>query len=259
MPPTVARITIFPMKSCDGLLLDVANVLPSSALRHDRQFALVDAEGRFINAKRTPRIHQLRLRIDPVNREFFLPPGADGSEIRGRLDEDGKFLSDTLSEFFSMDVSIVENDETGIPDDLNAAGPTIISTASLQAVADWFDLDLDEVRHRFRANIEIEGVEPFWEDRLFRADTTPQPFRIDRVIFGGVNPCQRCVVPTRDSHTGAVVPSAFAQQFSKRRAETLPNWAASERFDHFYRLSTNTRLLEPGDGQIRIGDPVEIL
>jgi hypothetical protein len=259
MSARVASITIFPVKSCDGLTLDTASVMASGALLYDRQFALVDANGRFINAKRTPLIHQLRLQINPVSREFDVGRRDEEVMLHGRIDVDGPQLSDWLSEFFSLEVSIIENDETGFSDDLDAVGPTIISTATLETVAGWFDgLAVEEVRQRFRANIEVDGVEPFWEDRLFRSDRQPQPFCVGDVVFGGINPCQRCIVPTRDSKTGELIPTRFSQVFSSRREETLPDWAAREHFNHFYRLSTNTRLLERGNGIIRVGDIVEL-
>ena len=259
MAAQVANITIFPMKSCDGIAFHEASVAISGALRHDRQFALVDSDGRFINAKRTPLIHQLRLQVDPVLREFDVGRRSENVAFRGRFDDDSKQLSDWLSDFFSLKVSIIENDETGFPDDSDAVGPTIISTATLETVAGWFDgLTVDEVRQRFRANIEVDGVEPFWEDRLVRSDRQPQPFRVGDVQFGGINPCQRCVVPSRNSQTGEVTPAGFSQQFSRRREETLPEWASREHFNHFYRLSTNTRLLERGDGILRIGDKIEL-
>ena len=259
MAARVANITIFPMKSCDGLALETASVLPSGALSHDRQFALVDTSGRFINAKRIPLIHQVRLQVDPFSRVYEVGRRGQEVAVRGRLDADGKHLSDWLSDFFSLEVSIVENDETGFPDDLGAVGPTIISTSTLETVADWFNgLTVDEVRQRFRVNIEVDGVEPFWEDWLFRSDRQPQPFRVGDVQFGGTNPCQRCVVPTRHSQTGEVTPAGFSLQFSSRREATLPAWAPREHFNHFYRLSTNTRLLNRGNGIIRVGDPVEL-
>ena len=259
MSAHVASITIFPMKSCDGLALESASVMASGALFHDRQFALVDSNGRFINAKRTPLIHQLRLHVNPVSREFDVGRRDKGVVLHGRIDVDGPQLTGWLSDFFSLEVSIIENDKTGFPDDLGAVGPTVVSTATLNKVAGWFDgLTVDEVRQRFRANIEVDGVEPFWEDRLFRSDRQPQPFRVSDVHFGGINPCQRCVVPTRNSQKGDVTPAGFSQQFSIRREETLPDWAPREHFNHYYRLSTNTRLLERGNGIIRVGDRVEL-
>lgn len=257
--PVVARINVFPVKSCDGLSCTQAEFAPGGGLRHDRQFALVDSSGRFINAKRTNLIHQLRLQIEPSRREFLVANRNGENELSGRLDEQGRELSDWLSHFFSMDVSIVENDETGFPDDLESPGPTVISSATFQTVADWFGLPIDNVRQRFRANIEIDGVEPFWEDRLYRADKQPQPFRIGQVLIGGTNPCQRCVVPTRDPISGLAVPAGFAQEFAKRRELTLPDWAPKERFNHFYRLSTNTLRLDKGSGTITVGDSVELV
>lgn len=260
MSARIARITIYPMKSCDGRTCDATEVMPSGALLHDRQFALIDSSGRLINAKRTPLMHRMRLEIDPVHRSYRISQRDGGGVLSGSLDDDGKQLSDWLTDFFSLQTSIVENDSTGFPDDTVSVGPTVVSTATLQTVSGWFnDLPLDEVRNRFRANIEIDGVEPFWEDRLYHADLHLQPFRLGDVVFGGSNPCQRCVVPSRNSQTGDVTPRAFAVAFAKHREASLPEWAPRERFDHFYRLTTNTQLVDLGTGTIRIGDPVEIV
>jgi uncharacterized protein YcbX len=256
----VSRINVFPVKSCDGLSVAQSRVLPTGALQHDRQFALVDSEGRFINAKSTPVIHRLMMKVDPGTREFHVGHREGALELQGHLDHDGKELSDWLSTFFEKDVSIVENDEVGFPDDLDASGPTVISVATLQAVSEWFPgLSLESVRMRFRANIEIDGVEPFWEDRLFGGDQQPKPFRVGQILFGGTNPCQRCVVPTRDQLTGEVTPPSFAQKFREFREQTLPDWAARERFNHFYRLSTNTRLLGGEGGVFQVGDFIELV
>ena len=257
--PVIARLTVYPVKSCDGVDRSQIDVLPSGALRHDRQFALSDPTGRFINAKRTPIMHQLALSVDPERREYRVGRRGEPESLSGHLDHDGRQLSDWLSDFFSLDVSIVENDETGFPDDLDASGPTIVSTATLTTVAGWFPgMTIDEARWRFRANIEIEGVEPFWEDRLFGGDSQPKPFKLGSVLLGGTNPCQRCVVPTRDPVTGSVVPAGFSQQFRKLREQTLPSWAPRNRFDHFYRLSTNTRRLDQGPASLHLGDIVEL-
>lgn len=258
--PFIARITIYPVKSCDGQGVSQAFVMPSGALRHDRQFALLDSAGKFINAKSTASIHRLNLHVDPVTRKFHVGQRYGAIELRGSLDQNGKELSDWLTQFFGKDVSLVENTDVGFPDDRDASGPTMVSVATLNAVAEWFPgLTPEAVRMRFRANVEIDGVEPFWEDRLFRADKQPQPFRLGRVLLGGTNPCQRCVVPTRDPLTGEVTPDGFAQKFGDLREQTLPSWAAREQFNHFYRLSTNTRLLGHESGEIRIGDRVDLV
>jgi len=125
--------------------------------------------------------------------------------------------------------------------------------------ASWFDgIDPDGVRGRLRANLEVAGVEPFWEDRLYAADR-PVAFRIgDRELLGE-GPCNRCVVPTRDPRIGEET-DGFRERFLERREATLPGWAPEERFDHFYKVMVNTRVPEDGWGRsIAVGDDVEVL
>ena len=58
------------------------------------------------------------------------------------------------------------------------------------------------MRMRFRANLEIGEVPAFWEDRLYGESGTTVRFTVGAVCLEGTNPCQRCVVPTRDPLTG---------------------------------------------------------
>src|SRR4029079_14548107 len=111
------------------------------------------------------------------------------------IDRDRSSLEDCFSARFDMPVTIAENAEAGFPDDPETPGPTFVSTATLECVASWFRLPLDEVRRRFRANLEIDGGEPFWEDRLFAAVGNVVRFSVGNVSFEGTNPCARCVVP----------------------------------------------------------------
>lgn len=257
--PRVARIQIFPIKSLDPLVVESANVLPSGALEFDRRFALADVAGRFINGKRTDLINALQSRCDPSNRTVSVGERGMGDGRLFHLDDDRADLEALLAEHFQIPVQLVENAITGLPDDTDAPGPTIISTATLETVASWFDhIDLHEARLRFRANIEIDGVEPFWEERLYGVAGEAVRFRIGRVEFEGTNPCARCVVPMRDPATGAFDP-IFKQHFRARREATLPPWADRSRFDHFYRLAINTQPVAAFvGGTIHVGDDVTI-
>ncbi|MDZ7700759.1 MAG: hypothetical protein U5J98_01120 [Halobacteriales archaeon] len=78
------------------------------------------------------------------------------------------------------------------------SGPSVVSTATLESVASWFDtLNVEDVRRRLRANVEVAGVPAFWEDRFVGAGAPA--FVIDGpdgdVRVEGVEPCGRCVVP----------------------------------------------------------------
>src|SRR5262245_5442210 len=60
----LARITIYPIKSLDGVDVGEAQCLPCGALANDRRFALVDGNGRVVNGKGTPAIHRIRAAYD---------------------------------------------------------------------------------------------------------------------------------------------------------------------------------------------------
>ena len=62
--PTLDRITIYPVKSLDGLDVVEARVLPSGGLENDRRWQLTDLDGRVLNAKRTPLFHAIRAEFD---------------------------------------------------------------------------------------------------------------------------------------------------------------------------------------------------
>jgi MOSC domain-containing protein len=168
-------------------------------------------------------------------------------------------LADWFGRYFDTRVTVVENPDGGFPDDTESPGPTVISTATLAEVASWFpDLSVDEARARFRANLEIDGVEPFWEDRLVAEGLGAVRFEIGEVEFLGTNPCARCVVPSRDPRSGAPI-REFAKAFARHRQAELPDWAPEGRFDHFYRLAVNTRRADGRPATLRVGDEVRIV
>ena len=92
------------------------------------------------------------------------------------LDDDRESLGAFLTCLLNRQVGIVDNPRAGFPDDPDAGGPTIVSVATLQAVADLFpEMTLEQTRWRFRTNIEVKGVPAFWEDRLFASKHSGSP------------------------------------------------------------------------------------
>ena len=241
MAAHLARIDLYPIKSLDGLTVKTAQVWPSGALQHDRAPALFDAKGKFINGKRDARIHQVRSRFADDLTEVTVWQDDPSQTRTFPLTSHPEGLAQWLSTYFQQSVTLRHNGEIGFPDDTDSPGPTLISTATLQTIADWYDLSLVETRRRFRTNLEIAGVPAFWEDQLFAASGDPIPFQVGEVTFWGINPCQRCVVPTRDTQTGNST-KGFQKHFIEQRAATLPTEVARSRFNHFYRLAVNTRL-----------------
>lgn len=254
--PCLSKIIIYPVKSLEGQVLPAVRVLRSGALADDRRYALMDAEGRYVNAKRFARIHLLRSTFDSRRGTLTLREPQRGPTTF-HINDDRAALGQWVSEFFGFAVSLQENSVAGFPDDTDSPGPTLISTATLAEVASWFPgISVDQMRVRLRANLEIGGVPAFWEDQLYGLAGSRLRFQIGEVNFDGINPCQRCVVPPRDPLTGESYPG-FSNTFRQRREQTLPEWAERSRFNHFYRLAINTRVPESEAGKsLRAGDAV---
>lgn len=257
--PHIAGISIFPIKSLDGVSVTGATVRESGALKHDREFAIFDQKGNFVNGKRNAKVHLLRSHFESEFKILTLQIQETEQKFVFHLDEERTALEVWLSNYFGFPVK-VQNSITGFPDDTNASGPTIISTATLETVASWYrGVSVDDMRSRMRANIEIGGVPSFWEDQLFAGASSSVRFEIGEVIFEGINPCQRCVVPTRDAITAQAYPN-FQKIFVTKRKETLPDWVESSRFNHFFRLSVNTKVAASEAGKVlRQGDEIKIL
>ncbi len=257
--PYIGKILLYPIKSLDGIEVDEATILDRGALQYDREFAFVDAQNRFVNGKRHPKIHLLRANFSLEPRLVRIKFPSGNSEQVFHLDQERSEIAAAFSDFLGFPVQLQQNTAMGFPDDTDSPGATIISTATLTEVASWFSgISVDEMRRRMRANIEIDGVPAFWEDRLFAASGETVAFKVGDVQFLAINPCQRCVVPTRDSYSGEVYPN-FQKIFGQKRQATLPRWVNTAQFNHFYRLSVNTRVPVTEAGKmIKLGNNIEI-
>jgi uncharacterized protein len=256
--PLVSKLFVYPIKSLPGVPVVHATVISGGALEHDREFALFDPEGNFVNAKRQPKIQRIRASYDLASMSGALQADPQWAPQTFDLNEIGK-LETWFSDFFGFSVTIRRNVQSGFPDDTDSPGPTIISDATLQVVSSWFpQLDPAQTGRRFRANIEISDVPAFWEDGLFGKAEEFIDFQIGEVALVGVNPCQRCAVPSRHPDTSEALEN-FQAIFARKREASMPTWAAPERFNHFYRLATNTRIPSTETGKrIRVGDRVSL-
>ena len=277
--PTLDRITLYPVKSLDGVDVDSVRVLPSGGLEFDRRWRLVDLDGRVVNAKRSPCFHAIRAEFELAERliSLAIDPAAltaraiPGIERLSSLTPESFHLvpglegpCGWLSEALGLGVLLQERPDGGFPDDRDAPGPTLVSTASLAEVARWFGFDLAESRRRFRVNLEIGGCDAFWEDTLasparpclapsladlpgdipadpYASLPPPEPreFSMGEARFKATNVCKRCGVPTRDARTGAVT-AHFRDAFEARRGRGLRPDVDASGWGHFYQLAINT-------------------
>lgn len=265
----LANIRLHPIKGLDPVSVPEARIGPNGGLQFDRVWVLFTVDGKWINGKNNPEIHHIRAEYDPQVSSVTLQ--ADGSAANGRkagraaalnpiklaFPSDFDRAAAWFSEYFCQTV-IVRHIPEGAPDDGLAPGPTIVSTASLQSVCDLFPgVELNEARERFRTTLEIDGVPAFWEDQLFgENENYVVRFKIGEVAFEGSNPCARCPVPPRNPRTGEEL-IGFQKKFSQMRRTQLPSTSPRERFDHFYRMATNTRVPSTEQGKLlRVGDAI---
>jgi uncharacterized protein YcbX len=265
--PRLANISLYPIKSLDPFPVKEARIGPGGGLEFDRAWALYSADGQWVNGKRSTAVHLIRAAFAPDVSSVTLSVPGDRRKIPTKtfaFPGDTASASKWFSNFFEQPITVRHAPE-GFPDDAIANGPTIVSTASLQAVCGLFPgMTIDDARLRFRTTLEIDGdrsavapaeVPAFWEDQLFSAEERGTVrFRIGEVNFEGSNPCARCPVPPRDPHTGVIIPG-FQKIFSDYRRSHIPVWCPEARFDHYYRLATNTRVASTESGKIlRVGD-----
>ncbi len=260
MKPHLARITIYPFKSMEGIELSSVNLLKNGALENDRRFAFVNAEGAYITGNRTLKMHFLRSQYDITTRTLKLRESETKEWHTFQIDDDRNRLEEWVSHYFEMPATLKEHDAGGFPDDIEYPGATVMSTATLEKVIEWYpEISLEEARKRFRANLEIGGVPAFWEDHLYRQKGIGIPFQIGDVRMLGMNPCARCAIPSRNPETGEEI-QLFQKEFVNKRQAELPAWAEPTRFDHYYRLAVNTSIDPENQGHLlHVDDTVLLL
>jgi uncharacterized protein YcbX len=257
----LAQIRLHPIKSLDSVVVTESRIGRAGGLEFDRVWALYSADGQWVNGKTTAVTHQIRAVFSPTLDSVTLSsevPGITPHKIA--FPSGAAVASEWFSAFFKEKIEVRYN-AGGFPDDAVRNGPMLISTATLKTVCEWFpQIDLEEARRRFRTPLEIDGVPPFWEDRLFNeSELKPVAFRIADVKFEGMNPCPRCIVPVRDSRNGTEIPG-FEKRFSTLRRSHRPSWMRTpDRIKHFYHLGINTCVGPAEVGKtLRVGDAVAL-
>lgn len=259
----VERLRVYPIKALAGADRDTVGFVPGGALAGDREYALFGPDGDPINAKRTDRVHRLRTTYDPATATLTVREVDESTPQQFDLADDLGAAEAWFGAYFGQPVTLRRDEERGFAD-RPEAGPSVVSTATLETVASWFgELTVDRVRRRLRCNVEVGGVPAFWEDRFVGEGAPRFVVRAsdedDGVRFEGVEPCGRCVVPTRDPDTGEPM-SGFRERFIERRAATYPDWSDRDAFPHDYTLMLIAQVpAADRDGTLRVGDEVKII
>jgi uncharacterized protein len=257
--PVVKAITIYPVKSLDGISLQKAQIGNGGSLVHDREFAICKSDGKYVKGKNNDLVYLLRSAIDFENEIISFRHQSESGWHQFHLQNDKKQIDEYLSSFFNLEVTLQKNSEGKFLDEPVISGITIVSTESLNMVSGWFnDMPLEETRKRFRANIQIAAATAFWEDQLFFEQGTAIEFKIGEITLYGMSPRARCVVPSRHPQTGEAI-HGFQKTFAQQRVNTLPQWSTLELYSHAYYLSVDCYIPPTEFGKwIAVGDELAI-
>ena len=257
--PHLARIPVYPIKS-----LGPSRPRPRRAGRGRRWSTTASspsstASGKYLNGKRTPRIHALRS-------AFKLTTGAlcleDGRRRRGPLAPAGR--QDALECWLTRllrSAGLLPAQPLGrLPGRPERPRPHGHQHGDFGRGRLLVPRPLGRERpHPFSGQFRDRRRAALLGGPPVRPARHRRPVPVGGITFHGVNPCQRCVVPPRDPDTGEALPD-FSPVFRQRREAALPAWADRSRFNHFYRLAVNTRVPRGQAGSVlRVGDEVRLL
>lgn len=242
----VTRLTSYPVKSLGGTSLTRAAVT-AQGLLEDRRWALVDPEGRPVTARECHAL--LSITAEATEDGGAVLTAADGGSVVlppvspapdqvhvGFSRVDRLVLGDAeasawlslrtgrelrlvrLTDGAAREIGASHGGLPGETMSLADAGPVLlVSETSVQRLRDWVLeeseeewVDLDEAIGRFRANVVIDGAEPFAEDAWERVSIGGTTYRHGEL-------CDRCVMTTIALDTYETTPEPIRTLARHRR------------------------------------------
>ncbi len=265
LPIVVSALYVYPIKSCSGLSLEVAEIGPRG-IRGDRAFMVVDQTGQFITQRQQPRMALIQPAIREDGAITVIAPDmpeisimADDTEKRYDVKiwhdtcmgvDQGDAVAAWFSTFLGVTCRVVHMPE----DSVRQVDPRYATKEQDQvAFADSYpfllvnEASLADLNarmqepvpaNRFRPNIVVQGSLPYDED-LWRK------ISIGQVAFHIVKASTRCPVTTTDQTTAVA---------SNEPLKTLATYRRAEKGVIF-----GQNMIHEHEGIIRVGDTVEIV
>lgn len=258
--PILQKITIYPIKGLCSQSLPEAVISEGGCLLHDREFAMFDANGKYVNGKANPRVHFLHSSVDFERKKMAFKMQSESLWKEFNFENELPEIESYLSTYFKEPINLVRNKTGRFLDVPDKGGVTVVSSESLQLASTWFpSLSLEETRRRFRVTLEFDGVSAFWEDRLFSSVGKSVEFKVGEVSVIGMSPCARCVVPSRNPDTAEVL-TGFQKTFSEKRNSSQPLGSTLNEYGHHYHLAVNCFIPTSEVGKkMRVGDELLII
>ena len=272
---TVARLFVYPVKSCAGVEVQEA-LLIETGLEFDRAWMVVDAQGDFVSQRELPRMAL----IQPQLKHFEMVLRAPGmlalhialdkveEPVTVRVWDDtvkaydmGKAAAQWFTDFLGQPLRLARFDPeqqrlssktwTGEVDALNQFSDgypvLVISEASVAGLNEKLVASgqASVGIERFRPNIVLAGIDAHDEDRLevMHIATTE-----GNVQLRGVKPCSRCPIPNIDPATALSSPEV-GDLLQTYRSNPLVGGAVS--------FGMNAVVLKGVEHALRVGQTVE--
>jgi uncharacterized protein len=218
---TVTALNVYPVKSCGGIALQRAR-LTATGFEHDRQWLIVNPNGRFITQREVPHLALIRPALSEAMLHLSAPDvqtlsiavdheGAATEVVcwrdRCKAIDAGDQVAQWLQRFLGQPYRLVRFDPslprvsdkawTGEIDAFNQFSDAfpwlLISQASLDDLNKRLEQPLP--MNRFRPNIVVDGLSAFEED-------VTREFSSDAIALRPVKGCTRCTITTTNQDLG---------------------------------------------------------
>jgi uncharacterized protein len=218
---TITALHIYPIKSCGGISLQRAR-LTATGFEHDRQWLIVNPNGRFITQREVPHLALIRPALSegmlhlsaPDVQTLSIAVNHEGAAIevvcwrdRCKAIDAGDQVAQWLQRFLGQQYRLVRFDPTlprvsdrawtGNIDAFNQFSDAfpwlLISQASLDDLNGRLEQPLP--MNRFRPNLVVVGLSAFEEDSI-------HDFSSNEVTLLPVKGCTRCTITTTNQDLG---------------------------------------------------------
>lgn len=271
---TIARLFVYPVKSCAGIEVQEA-LLTETGLDLDRAWMVVDADGRFLTQRALPRMALVRPQLKSDEMVLRAPGmlalhvALDAVEAPATVTvwrdtvpgwDMGAVAAQWFTDFLGQPCRLVRFDPehrrlsslewTGgieVPNQFADGFPLLVAS---EASMDELNARLQAAGHapvgieRFRPNVVLGGVDAHDEDRV---DLLRVEDAAGEVHLQPVKPCARCPIPDIDPATAERSASVGA---------TLRTYRQDKRLDGAITFGMNA-IVRQGAGQVlRVGQRV---
>ena len=270
----IASLHVYPVKGARGLDVEAASAA-TTGLRvagvADREWMVVDAQGRFLSQREVPALALVVPAVDDGVLTLFDADGEVALSLTARHDaaravtvwrshvrgfDEGDDVAYWLSQRLAMPVRLVRFDRSRMrecnPDYVGDSGAhtfyadgypvLVIGKASLDDLNERLGAkgEPDLPMNRFRPNVVVDGLDAYDEDHH---DT----LTIGEVVQRMVKPCVRCQVTTTDQSTAVVGREPLATLALYRQDDAMGG----------VKFGMNAIVAAGAGGTIAIGDAAE--